>query len=302
MPGVRAAFAADHPVDSCEVDVVQRSQPWLARKESSLNQSIFAGACEISEIPTTGTPGDDSKVNAMPEADVSGLAAMLGSVDAPVEVLRAAGAWLGEDLSGEGFIWIKSRQTLERRMGKRKEQIHLRSSKWNRAAEVIRFDGTLIVRDGNLAAWRRANPDLTISAGSNEDWVCSTQFGTLFPEFIQGGVALADPAHRLGQLSQFAAKIRHVALPWFGTTQAEPRLEDMPPATLDWCTAALIELMVCRDASEQARSLTLRWLGLGGWRQAAFDAGQELARQGLRPSPDRRGEAVGWSSVVLDLF
>jgi hypothetical protein len=229
------------------------------------------------------------------------LVASLNSLDKPVDVIRAAGAWLAVELASESFMWLKSRQTVERRAGKRREQIHLQGSKWNHIGAVISFSAVLIVRDGGLAAWRRANSDLTTMSASNDDWLCSTQFGTLFHDFTEGGADLGERERRLERLLRFAEKLRTVALPWFGATKAELRLDDIPESTLDWCIGSLIELMICRGENEQAQNLLHRWLALGGWRQEPFEIGQDLARKGLPPDRSRCAEAVGWSSVVLGL-
>ncbi len=241
-------------------------------------------------------------MDATSEPNAPGMATLLGSLDQPAEVIRVAGGWLAEELSGERFVWIKSRQTLERRVGKRKEQIHLQNSKWNRAGEMIRFDSVLNVRDGMLSAWRRANPDLTIYRGTNDDWVCGTPLGNLLTTFSDGGADLTFGERRAERLGEFLGRVRQVGLPWFGSTADPVEVDGIPRSALDGWTSDLAELMISRGDRGQAHDLVLRWLALGEWRQAEFDAGRALARQGLVPGGDRRGQVVGWSSVVLDLL
>ncbi|WP_329252879.1 hypothetical protein OG417_09720 [Actinoallomurus sp. NBC_01490] len=56
---------------------------------------------------------------------------------------------------------MKSRHTLERRTGGRRERVILQSSMSNRTGGEVRIRSVLNVRDDDLRAWRRANPRLT---------------------------------------------------------------------------------------------------------------------------------------------
>ncbi|MGW5202539.1 hypothetical protein [Streptomyces spiralis] len=63
----------------------------------------------------------------------------------------------------DGFNWVSSRHWLERRGAGRHEVITLKKSKWNRSGHLIQFIvASLTVFDDDLAAWSRANPELTV--------------------------------------------------------------------------------------------------------------------------------------------
>jgi hypothetical protein len=229
------------------------------------------------------------------EAQLSGL---LSQLDQPAEVVHVAGAWLAEQLANDGFVWIKSRQTLQRRDGKRKEQIHLQSSKWNRTGEQIRFGSILNVRDGNLRAWRRANPTLT---RRGDDWVCGHPFGNLTGSFLDGDIDISHPDHRTARLNEFSQKIRATALPWFAATRQPVNIADIPDQTIDLAATDLAELLISRGERHQAQALIPRWQALGTRHQAALTAGRELAQQGEVPDAQDRLRAFGWTTVVLGL-
>src|SRR5688572_20322682 len=112
-------------------------------------------------------------------SDDAGALAELVALDQPAAVVGAAGRWLASRLRDDGFVWARSLAKLERRAGVRREQIHLQSSKWNRAGHLVEFGVVLNVRDVALRRWRRANPDRTSYAGVNDDWLCGHPLGVL---------------------------------------------------------------------------------------------------------------------------
>jgi hypothetical protein len=228
-----------------------------------------------------------------------GLADRLLDLEQPGEVVGVAGAWLAASLADEGFVWLRSRGTLQRRAGARTEQIHLQSSKWNRTGELVQFGSIVNVRDRDLRKWRRDHPDLTLNNG--DDWVCGHPFGTIVGSYFQGEVDLSRADERLARLAGFLEKTRRVALPWFAGTADPARLgEEVCNETLDAHVVPLVEFAVLRGERAQAARLVQRWLGIRATHPAHFDAGRALAHRGEKPWPLSL-EALGWTSAVLRL-
>jgi hypothetical protein len=233
------------------------------------------------------------------EGELIGLSAL----EQPAEVIGAAGQWLASQLRGEGFTWARSLAKLERRIGVRREQIHLQSSKWNRTGELIEFGAVLNVRDGALRKWRRANPALTSYAGVNDDWLCGHPLGVLTGVWHQGQVDLTAPAARSAQLDGFLRLLRAEALPWFGgSAEPEQAADKLPSVTIGMYVVDLAEWLVCRGSQDAAARLMRRWLAEDSARWPDFESGRSLGEHGERPNISA-GQWVraGWSSAVLGL-
>ncbi|MEU6420408.1 hypothetical protein [Streptomyces spiralis] len=90
-----------------------------------------------------------------------GLIAPLTQPERPADVVQTGATCLA--LMLDGLNWVSSRHSLERRGAGRHEVITLEKSKWNRSGHLIQFIvASLTVFDDDLAAWRRANPELTL--------------------------------------------------------------------------------------------------------------------------------------------
>ncbi|KAA2258543.1 hypothetical protein F0L68_22035 [Solihabitans fulvus] len=186
----------------------------------------------------------------------------LGQSDQPAAVIGAAGDWLAARLAEDGFRWIMSRQTLERRIGTRKEQIHLQSAKGNLTGHSVRFSAQLTVRDTALKAWRQANPGLTLHRDVDQDLLCRHPLGNLVGSVEEGSVEkgtveegtvdLTDHRHRSARLAAFLAQIRQTALPWFAST-ARVQVADLPDLTIGLHAVELAELLVSRGDQDQAQ-------------------------------------------------
>ncbi|MEU3843829.1 hypothetical protein AB0E88_27815 [Streptomyces sp. NPDC028635] len=101
--------------------------------------------------------------------------------------------------------------------------ITLETSKWNRSGHLIRFIvASLTVFDDGLAAWRRANPDLTVRRPESvEAIVCASSFLDMSSEHV---VVLTRPEERWARLERCATHLRSTALPWFaGSADPEHR-------------------------------------------------------------------------------
>jgi hypothetical protein len=220
-------------------------------------------------------------------------------LDQPGEVVRAAGAWLAANLADEGFVWLKSRGTLQRRDGPWIEQIHLQNRKWNRTGELIEFGSVVNARDRDLRKWRQANPDL---AFHDDDWVCGHQFGYIVGSLEHGDVDLSHPEQRLQRLGDFLAKIRRAAVPWFASLRDPARLgQQVDNLSLSAHPSSLIEFAMSRNEYDQARQIVRRWLAISPAHPARFAAGRELAQRGEKPGVMNRAGEVGWTSTVLQL-
>jgi hypothetical protein len=97
------------------------------------------------------------------------LTASLVSAVRPAAVLQAAALCMAKELATDGFRWIKTRKSLERRdeVG-RWERIRLESSYWNRSGTLVKFAvAQLIVEDAELGKWRTANHRRTVVRGES---------------------------------------------------------------------------------------------------------------------------------------
>jgi len=235
--------------------------------------------------------------------DDESLLIELAAVGRPAEVVGVAGRWLASQLGDDGFNWVRSLAKLERRIGGRREQIHLRSPKWNRTGELIEFGAVLNVRDSTLRRWRRANPALTAYSGVNDDWLCGHPLGVLTGAWHRGQVDLTVPAARSAQLEGFLRLLRAEALPWFGGS-AEPdrAATELPLVTIDMYVVDLAEWLVCRGSHDAAARLVRRWLAENPARRPEFEAGRSLGERGERPDVSA-GQWVrtGWTGAVLGL-
>lgn len=232
------------------------------------------------------------------EQTLEALAQEIAELQQPGEVVRAAGAWLGLRLRAEGFVWLKSQGTLQRRDHDRLEQVHLQSSKWNRSGGPIEFKSMLNVRDRGLKNWRRAHPEQAVRSG-DDDWVCGHPFGDSVGTFLNG-VDLASPNQRIKELEKYVERIETVAVPWFASTRdPEVLVETVPDQTLKLFPAELLESLVCRMHSALARPLADRWLGLDPAHPAEFEAGRERGLRGEGPPGGFSRQSLGWSCAVL---
>jgi len=236
-------------------------------------------------------------------SDDADALAKLMAPDQPARVVGAAGKRLASRLSDDGFVWARSLAKLERRVGVRREQIHLQSSKWNRTGELVAFGVVLNVRDGALRKWRRANPDRTRYAGVNDDWVCGHPLGVLTATWDQAQVDLTAPDSRGDRLDAFVGLLRAVALPWFDASRDPERIvREAPDVTVGLYVVDLAEWLVSKGDQAQAARLVERWLAEDPGRRPDFETGRSLGREGKRPGVSMsQWVMAGWSSAVLGL-
>jgi hypothetical protein len=232
------------------------------------------------------------------EQDLEALGQELMELQQPGEVVRAAGAWLSVRLRAEGFAWLKSQGTLQRRDHDRREQLFLQSSKWNRSGGPIEFSSVLNVCDRGLKKWRQAHPEQAVRSG-DDDSVCGHPFGDSVGTFVRG-VNLTSSDRRVEELENFVERIRTIAIPWFASTSDPAALvKTVPDQTLELFPAELLEWLVSRMHSALARPLVDRWLGLDPAHPAAFEAGRERGLRGEEPPEVFSRESLGWSCAVL---
>lgn len=215
---------------------------------------------------------------------------------------------MAEEFASDGFRWIKSRKSLERRDGAgRWERILLEPSHRNRTGVLIKFAvAQLIVEDTVLGDWRDANHLLTVIRGDSVvDTLCATSCYDLGRVGFQNTVILTRAESRVARLGALCDQVRQIVLPWFAGTRDPKRLvQAVPDALLGPFAFALdlVEFLVSRGEREQARLLIDRVLALEPQQQAAFEEGLALARDGSQSRPRwHTPEALGWSSAVLDL-
>ncbi len=219
----------------------------------------------------------------------------------PADVIHAGAACLGQVL--DGFVWVRSRQTLECNRGGRREVMGLMKSKHNRSGQLIQFMvESLTVFDDALGAWRRASPDLTVRRPESvESIVCSASLLDLSGQHF---VDLTRPERRVAKLDQFADHLRETALRWFASsTQTQQLAREVPAALLSpWGFAQdLMEFLVSRDDLAEARALWARVHSLNPKHHEALETGQSMAEAGDRPRW-HTPEALGWSAAVLELL
>jgi hypothetical protein len=232
------------------------------------------------------------------ERDLEALAQQVVELDQPGEVMRAAGAWLSAALSAEGFGWLRSLGTLQRKDRGRLEQVHLQNSKWNRSGELIEFSSIVNVRDRVLKEWRQAHPHQAVRLG--DDWVCGHQFGDVVG-FV-GNVDLTSADRRIKALENYVDRVRTVAIPWFAASSDPTTLvEAVPGLTLEPFAAELLEWLVSRNQEAPLRPLIERWLGLNAVHPAEFEAGRERALRGEGPPGAYSRQSLGWSCVMLGI-
>lgn len=229
-----------------------------------------------------------------------GLIGRLTQLEKPAEIVQTGAACLAEML--DGFAWVSSRQSLERRGSGRREVITLEKSKWNRSGHLVQFIvASLTVFDDGLGAWRRANRDLTVDRPESvEAIVCACSFLDMSSEYA---VVLTRPEERWSRLEQCAAHLRDTALPWFADSADPAQVARTAPDALltAWGFAQdLIEFLVSSGHHAQACELWERVQGRNPANQQAFAAGQVMARAGERPRW-HTPEALGWSAAVLRL-
>lgn len=230
------------------------------------------------------------------------LAEHLTGLESPKEVFLTAGEWMEYRLNQEGFRWLKGRTSLERRLNGRLERIRLEDSHWNRTGRLIQFSIVgLEVFDEELKAWRRSNADLTVERpNSVEGIICATSFFDISREHT---AILTLPTSRLAALDKLCEHAKEVALPWFSLSEnPETTATTVPDALLHPTRFAqdLLEFLVSRALTEEARSLIHRFIDLGESNREVFDEGRNLAMRGERPSW-HSPQALGWSSEILGL-
>ncbi|QKW23544.1 hypothetical protein HUT16_34600 [Kitasatospora sp. NA04385] len=229
------------------------------------------------------------------------LIVRLLEADKPTDVVYVGAACLAGML--DGFGWVRSRHSLERRVSVRREVLQLEKSKRNRSGHLIEFTvASLTVFDEDLGAWRRANSELTVRRPESvESIVCASSFLDM-PG--QHSVVLTRPEERLTRLEQFAAHLRDTALPWFASTADPAQLARTAPDALltAWGFAQdLIEFLVSTGHHLQAQALWDRVQEHQPAHRQAFVAGRTMAGTGERPRW-HTPEALGWSASVLDLL
>ena len=143
----------------------------------------------------------------VPQRD--GLIGRPSRLEKPAEIVQTGAACLARML--DGFTWVSSRQSLERRGSGRREVITLEKSKRNRSGHLVKFIvASLTVFDDDLAAWRRANRDLTVDRPEPvRAIVCASSFLDMSSEYA---VVLTRPEKHWPRLEQGAAHLRDTAL------------------------------------------------------------------------------------------
>lgn len=231
------------------------------------------------------------------------LAERLIALESPKEVFLAAGEWMEYRLEQDGFRWLKSRTSLERRLDGRLECMRLEGSRWNKVGKLIEFSiVSLEVFDEELETWRRSNAGLTVERpGSVEGIVCATSFLDISRE-AKAIVTLS--ANRISVVDSLCEHVKDVAFPWFNSSGIPETLAATVPDALIRPTGFaqdLLEFLVSRGLAEEARLLIQRFLDLGESYREAFSKGRDLAVNGGRPSW-HSPQALGWSSEILGLY
>lgn len=236
------------------------------------------------------------------------LTASLIQADRPGEVFQTAALCMAEEFASDGFRWIKSRKSLERRDDAgRWERMSLEPSYRNRAGQLIEFAiGQLRVDDALLEEWRFTNhPRTVVRADSALGIVCYTSCYDLARVGFNNKVILTRPERRLACLGALCDQIREIVLPWFASTRNPKQLTHAVPEALlgPFAYATdLIEFLVVHNEPEQARLLIDRVVALEPKQRAAFDEGRRLAQDGIRSRPNwHTPEALGWTSATLGL-
>lgn len=229
------------------------------------------------------------------------LVARLVQAEKPADVVHAGAACLAQML--DGFVWVKSKLSLERRTDGRSEVIGLAKSKYNRAGRLVEFIvESLTVFDDGVGVWRRANAALTVSRPESvESIVCASSFLDMSSEHR---AVLTHPGKRVAKLEQLVAHLHETALPWFASS-ADPQCvaQAVPDALLTpWGFAQdLMEFLVSAGQAAGASAVWARVRDLHPNHQHAFIAGHDMARSDDRPRW-HTPEAVGWSASVLGLL
>lgn len=229
------------------------------------------------------------------------LVARLVQSELPADVVHAGAACLAQMLGG--FVWVRSRQSLERRTEGRREVIRLAKSKYNRSGRLIELIAeALTVFDDDLGTWRQANAGLTVNRHESvESIVCASSFLDMSSSYF---VVLTRRHTRVAQLERFADHLSETALPWFASS-ADPQVTALavPDALLTpWGFAQdLMEFLVSAGHDAEAHALWVRVRELHPNHQQRFMAGHSMAQSGDRPRW-HTPEAIGWSASVLDLL
>jgi hypothetical protein len=238
-----------------------------------------------------------------------GLTTSLVGAHRPGEVFQAAALCMAEELACEGFRWVKSRKSLERRDGAgRWERIVLQPSRWNRSGAFVAFDvAQLIVQEARLGEWRTANHLLTVVRDDAvADTLCATSCIDMARVGFRNEVILTQADRRAGLLGALCDQVREIVVPWFASTRDPARLAQAVPEALLGPFAFgpdLTEFLVSRNERGQARLLIERILAFEPRQRDAFEQGRVLARQGSQSRPRWHApETLGWTAAVLDLM
>jgi hypothetical protein len=237
------------------------------------------------------------------------LTASLVRADRPSEVFQAAASCMAEEFTSDGFRWIKSRKSLERRDDAgRCERMILEPSYRNRAGQLIEFVvGQLRVDDALLGEWRFTNHPRTVVRGDSVlGTVCGTSCYDLKRVGFNNKVILTKPEGRVARLGALCEQIKEIVLPWFASTRDPKRLVQIVPEALlgPFAYATdLVEFLVVHNEPEQARLLIDRVMAIEPKQRAAFDEGRRLAQDGIRSRPRwLTPETLGWTSATLGLI
>jgi hypothetical protein len=237
------------------------------------------------------------------DGELESLAKELIAAAEPRRVVAAAGRFMAYYLRSDGFGWVSSRSSLEKKDGGRVEQIEFETSRWNKRGTLIAVQvARLRVLDDQLKAWRTANQAVTVRRPESVSGiVCAASF----LDFVgsRSRIVLTTPGQRVPALEGGIEMLREIAFPWLSSTRDAGELPDRVPDRLlgpaDFAQD-LVELLMSRGNSDAAKRLIRRVLDRGPEYVSAFEEGQALARDGGRPqwhSP----VALGWSSEVLGL-
>lgn len=222
----------------------------------------------------------------------------------PKAVVIAAGEWLGRALEPAGFRWIPSRMRLERRVEALVHQVHLQSSRYNRADQLISVGTMLNVRDVVLRKWRRGNQESVLPPA--DDFVCGHLLGYasgraggyLYGDAPDGDIDLTDPRMRRQRLETFADMFKQAVLPWFDEASNTERIATSRAGDYTNRPSALVEWLASRDQEVQIGTYIHRYLARDPGARQRYETGRAKGEAGLSHTELQGGdmaEELGWS-------
>jgi hypothetical protein len=222
----------------------------------------------------------------------------------PRDVLQAAGEWLADQLAESGFVWARGKSSLQRRIGRRTEEIHLQGATETRTGKMIEVRMQVVVWDRDLRDWRRANPGIALRqnewlVGHPLGYVAHRRNGYVYGDYSDGVVSFLDPDVRAATIVAVGAVIRDAVLPWFVDTAAPESMALAPEVTLGLAGSSVLEWLASRDRVDLIPPTAQRLLELRPGMRAGYDQGIRLAREGRRPPNTDGAQQLGWSVATL---